>query len=322
MLHVSTQKLIIKLCELTAQGDVQWREGVDGAAVFETEGYAVEVASHPARLRVLNADGNELERVDADSLAAAPWPDGEGSFADHVSTMAGQAQRLARGTDHAISRILSSLSAPASETSPPDQLLEIETVNAATASAAGGQESDAAKTAAVADMATRSDLALIEEAKAAPAAPAPEPAPEPVAAPAAAPAAATAIASADPGAPPEPEEKAAPSDPEARAAEAPIEPLKRSSETFGRTRSFAIAGRTHHRSTPGARPISSLGKITASGLVMMGMPTATPQLLETRPIEPEPEQISRSPVALVEALIAPPRPVPAPTPPDAYKPWI
>ncbi len=321
MLHGSTQKLIIKLCELTAQGELQWREGGNGAAVFETEGYAVEVASHPARLRVLNAEGNELERVDAESLAAAPWPDGQGSFADHVSTMAGQAQRLARGTDHAISRILSSLSAPPAAAARPDPLREPdplrtnEAVDEQTPAIAGGPESDAAMAAAVADMATGSDPAPPEKASEG----------------AATSVGATTTAPEAPAAPPEPQArpetraKLETTDPATHAVEAHVEPIKRSSETFGRTRSFAMAGRTHHRSTPEARPIASLGKITASGLVMIGTPTANLQPLEARPIEPQPEQIAQialAHVALEEALIAPPRPIAAPTPPDAYKPWI
>ena len=324
MLHGPTEKLIIKLCELTAQGDVQWREGGNGAAVFETEGYAVEVASHPARLRVLNAEGHELERVDAESLAAAPWPDGQGSFADHVSTMAEQAQRLARGTDHAISRILSSLSAPPAAAARPEPLRDPDPLpadagdGAQTASIAGGPESDAAMAAAVADMATRFDPAPLEEALN----------------PSMAPTDATATAPEAPATPPEPQAgPEAPGnhptpDPATDAVEAHVEPMKRSPEMFGRTRSFAIAGRTHHRSSPEARPIASLGKITASGLVMIGTPTAGHQPIEARPIEPQPEQITQiaqialAHVALEEALIAPPRPIPTPTPPDAYKPWI
>jgi hypothetical protein len=112
MLHVSTQKLIHKLYALTESGDIAWREGEGAAMVFDTEGYRVEVEGDPPSVRLLGADGKELESAIASDLAATRWPDGEGTFATHVSEMARQAQRIARGAEFAISRILSSLSAP------------------------------------------------------------------------------------------------------------------------------------------------------------------------------------------------------------------
>jgi hypothetical protein len=112
MLHVSTQKLIIKLCELTAAGSIAWKENDDRRLLFETEGYLVEIEERPPHLRLLQSDGRELERADEAELAAQPWPDGNGTFATHLADMAARAHRVARGTDLAISRILSSLSAP------------------------------------------------------------------------------------------------------------------------------------------------------------------------------------------------------------------
>lgn len=312
MLHVSTQKLIIKLCELTAQGDVQWREGSNGAVVFETEGYAVEIAGQPARLRVLNSEGNELERVDAEGLVAAPWPDGEGSFADHVSTMAAQAQRLARGTDHAISRILSSLSAPSAAPSAPVSP-EIETHDEHAQSSTVGPESEAAMAAAVADMAKPTAQTPVEEPEdVPPAAPVIDAAPDN---------SEVVAASPEPAMPP------MELDPPVHKPLSAAEHVKRSTEMFGRTRSFAIAGRTHHRPTPEARPVSSLGKITASGLLMTGTPTAAQQSPEAQPVEqpqtaPQPEPIDLSPVPQEAAATAAPRVTPAPASPDAYKPWI
>src|SRR6201999_643830 len=73
MLHTSTQKLIQKLCELTEQGDINWREGENGETLFDTEGYVVELKGAPPGLRVLRADGRELERADPADLAAAKW---------------------------------------------------------------------------------------------------------------------------------------------------------------------------------------------------------------------------------------------------------
>ncbi len=111
MLHTSTQQLIRKLCELTDAGAINWTEGEDQRSVFETEGYLVEIRAEPASVRLLRADGYELERADAEDLATA-WPDGEGTFATHVADMARRASRIARGAETAIAKILSSLSAP------------------------------------------------------------------------------------------------------------------------------------------------------------------------------------------------------------------
>ena len=112
MLHASTQKLIIKLCELTAAGHIAWKHGEGQTRRFETEGYIVEVEGQPPTLRLLHSDGRELERADEPELAGQSWPDGDGTFATHISLLAAQADRIARGAELAISRILSSLSAP------------------------------------------------------------------------------------------------------------------------------------------------------------------------------------------------------------------
>ena len=123
MLHASTQKLIQKLCDLTQSGDIVWQEGAGDFMVFETEGYRVEAASNPPSVRLLRNDGKELESASAADLQATPWPDSEGNYAARVSEMVRRAQRTARGADHAISRILSSLSAPAQKASDPAPVL-------------------------------------------------------------------------------------------------------------------------------------------------------------------------------------------------------
>jgi hypothetical protein len=110
MLHISTQQLIRKLCELTEAGSINWKEGEGQCSVFETEGYVVEIQPAPL-VRLLRADGHELERVDAADLAM-PWAEGEGTFATRVTDMAHRANRIARGAEIAIAKILSTLSAP------------------------------------------------------------------------------------------------------------------------------------------------------------------------------------------------------------------
>jgi hypothetical protein len=111
MLHTSTQKLIQKICELTESGDIVWKEAPEGRCRFETEGYQIEVAEEPPLVRLLSPEGRELEKAEAADLAIA-WPGGDGTFATHVADMARRAHRVARGAEHAITKILSSLSAP------------------------------------------------------------------------------------------------------------------------------------------------------------------------------------------------------------------
>ncbi len=112
MLHPSTQQLIRKLCELTDAGHIAWKEGERQSSRFESEGYVVEVEAEPPTLRLLRGDGRELERANAADLVATVWPDGDGTYATHLVTMAEKAHRVARGAEAAIARILSSLSAP------------------------------------------------------------------------------------------------------------------------------------------------------------------------------------------------------------------
>lgn len=111
MLHPSTQQLIRKLCELTQSGAIEWKEGDDQRSIFETEGYVVEIQADPPGVRLLRADGHELESANAEDLAA-PWDENEGTYGTHVADMARRANRVARGAETAIAKILSSLSAP------------------------------------------------------------------------------------------------------------------------------------------------------------------------------------------------------------------
>src|SRR5262245_31884559 len=119
MLHASTQQLIRKICELTKSGDIVWKEGQEGRCRFETEGYQIEVAEEPPLVRLLSPEGRELEKAEAADLAIS-WPGGDGTFATHVADMARRAHRVARGAEQAISKILSSLSAPPKKSYAPE----------------------------------------------------------------------------------------------------------------------------------------------------------------------------------------------------------
>ena len=112
MLHPSTQQLIRKLYELTSGDNLAWAEGPQGSARLETEGYVVEIAAAPPALRLLRADGRELEIATSEILAAVNWPSGDGTYATRVSEMAHRAQRITRGAERAVTTILASLSAP------------------------------------------------------------------------------------------------------------------------------------------------------------------------------------------------------------------
>ncbi len=105
MLHESTQKLILKLHELTLSGAVAWKEGEGDSVILETEGYQVELSHAPATMRLSRMGGRELERADEGELAETAWGD-DRSFADVVSEMAREGSRYARGAEQAITRIL------------------------------------------------------------------------------------------------------------------------------------------------------------------------------------------------------------------------
>jgi hypothetical protein len=113
MLHASTQRLILALCNLTADGKLQWREGENASSSrLESEGYVVEVSSSPLSVRILNNEGRVIEIVTESDLAGAAATGSGGDLTSMVRRMADSAQRVARGTERAIAAILSSLSAP------------------------------------------------------------------------------------------------------------------------------------------------------------------------------------------------------------------
>jgi hypothetical protein len=181
MLHASTQKLIQKLYELTESGDIAWKEGRDGRCTLDTEGYRVEINEEPPLLRLLGSDGRELEKAEAADLSAVPWVSGEGTFGTRVADMSRRAQRVARGAEQAISKILSSLSAPptkAPEPEPVPTAMEFEPPIARKPGPVSYAESPAAIAALGADLASQrraSPPALPHSAPAA--APAPPAAP-------------------------------------------------------------------------------------------------------------------------------------------------
>jgi hypothetical protein len=323
MLHTSTQKLIQKICELTESGDIVWKEAAEGRCRFETEGYQIEVAEEPPLVRLLSPEGRELEKAEAADLAIA-WTNGEGTFATRVADMARRAHRVARGAEHAITKILSSLSAPPTksfvppEREPTSAAIEFDQPVPGKPQPVSRGESAASIAALNADMV--SQRRLPEPPPSPHTAPAPDPAPPPrtqtavdavLAVEASAPEAEPAIAAAEEELPLE----EAPVPP--RAEPPPIQPAA----SLGQPRPSA----------PLAKPASNL---FMTGFSAVTRPAPPP------PPRPEP-QPAPPPAPAAKAAPEPPAPPPPPTPQpepsrapematpakpprtgqDIYKPW-
>ncbi|WP_084417942.1 hypothetical protein [Henriciella litoralis] len=112
MLHASTQKLIDRLAEMTAQGKIDWIEKDGADAVYATEGYSVALTGEPPRIVLATEGGKILEDTGAADLNSAPAPEG-GSYGDIVARMASEASRVARGTETAINALLAGLAGDA-----------------------------------------------------------------------------------------------------------------------------------------------------------------------------------------------------------------
>lgn len=342
MLHPSTQQLIRKLCELTEDGAINWKEGENGASLFETEGYVVEIKADPPGFRLLRHDGRELERADAPDLAAA-WPDGEGTYASNVALMANRAGRIARGAESAIAKILSSLSAP------PKRASEPEPESAALAFDGPPVSHTLPDPAPVISPETETAIDRVLAIQPAPqppsapekieepppppvmeAAPPVEPEPEPASSappvliepeePESEPAPAATTAAPEPE-PPKPASQ--PEPPPAAAVPSTPEPVAATPQTapsgFGAITGFARS-QTAARSTPTPVPASEQSKVTSGGLLVRGFSARTLQTAEP---------------ALANDMKHPGAPQPSPRPAedekelettarsgaDIYKPW-
>lgn len=152
MLHPSTKKLIDKLREKTAQQAIAWTEGEDHALVFDTEGYRVALTDSPLEVVLLDPLGKELERATQEDLAAAQTADGQ-SYVDVLAVMRGDAQRMARGAEYAIERVLAGLDKPegdaafavATEETDPDEADELPTATDETSLLAERKANDEAQ---------------------------------------------------------------------------------------------------------------------------------------------------------------------------------
>lgn len=114
MLHASTRKLIDRLAEMTELNKLDWTESDAGQIIYSTEGYSVSLTEEPNELVITSKDGKELERANAEELAATQNDDGV-AYTTIVGAMTAEAARIARGTEAAISSLLAGMEERAAE---------------------------------------------------------------------------------------------------------------------------------------------------------------------------------------------------------------
>ena len=109
MMHPSTMKLVDRLCAMTKQSKIEWTHGEEpDTLVYDTEGYRVILLGEPASIKLTDTDGNDLENVSASDLADTAHPE-MGTYDMAVAGLVADAQRIARGTESAISSVLEGL---------------------------------------------------------------------------------------------------------------------------------------------------------------------------------------------------------------------
>ena len=73
MLHPSTQKLIDRLAEMTAQKKIDWAEADEnGGVVYATEGYEVILTANPPHVSLTTEKGRLLEEAAESALSDTP----------------------------------------------------------------------------------------------------------------------------------------------------------------------------------------------------------------------------------------------------------
>ena len=134
MLHSSTKKLIDRLAEMTELGKLDWTEGDDGNIIYSTEGYSVVLSGSADQIVITSIDGKELERAEASDLSVS-HNDAGTSYSEIVAAMTSEANRIALGTETAISTLLAGMEEPEIEEPEPEMVAEApeDAVNEATA---------------------------------------------------------------------------------------------------------------------------------------------------------------------------------------------
>ena len=107
-IHPSTKKLIDRLYDMTLERKIEWKQGADGAVVYETERYRVTLAGSPTEVILSSDAGAELDKADHEELTNTLLDDGT-TYAEYVGQLHKEAHRIARGAETAIDDVLKTL---------------------------------------------------------------------------------------------------------------------------------------------------------------------------------------------------------------------
>lgn len=107
-IHPSTKKLIDRLYDMTLERKIAWKQGTDGAVVYDTERYRVSLVGNPTEVILSSDSGAELDKADHQELTNTLLDDGT-TYAEYVGQLHKEAHRIARGAESAIDEVLSTL---------------------------------------------------------------------------------------------------------------------------------------------------------------------------------------------------------------------
>ncbi len=107
-IHPSTKRLIDRLYDMTLERKIAWKQGADGAVVYDTERYRVSLVGTPTEVVLSSDTGAELDKADHQELTNTLLEDGT-TYAEYVGQLHKEAHRIARGAESAIEEVLSTL---------------------------------------------------------------------------------------------------------------------------------------------------------------------------------------------------------------------
>ena len=107
-IHPSTKKLIDRLYDMTLERRIAWKQGTDGAVVYDTERYRVTLVGNPTEVILSSDAGTELDKADHEELKNTQLEDGT-TYAEYVGQLHKEAHRIARGAESAIDDVLAEL---------------------------------------------------------------------------------------------------------------------------------------------------------------------------------------------------------------------
>ena len=107
-IHPSTKRLIDRLSEMTLERKIAWKQGADGAVIYDTERYRVTLVGSPTEVILSSESGAELDKADHEELENTTLEDGT-TYAEFVGQLHKEAHRIARGAESAIEDVLAEL---------------------------------------------------------------------------------------------------------------------------------------------------------------------------------------------------------------------